>query len=167
MCGFKDEINCFSDDWMRVNGFSDVKATEEEIAQFKGAAVKDLNLPDAITIPDSTTCAKALDIMGSGGFDQVPVVDATGNLVGLVTVGALLSKTSKGRAQPSDPVTAVMYIFNKKRPFVEFTLDTKLADLKKFFEKNSSALIVGRENGHLVCKKVVTKVDLLKYLMKH
>jgi len=156
-----------NDDWMRINGFTEVKVTEDEAAQFKGATVKDLNLPDAVTIPDTTTCAKALEIMGNGGFDQVPVVDASGNLVGLVTVGALLSKTSKGRVQPTDSVTAVMYIFNKKRPFVEFTVDTKLADLKKFFEKNSSALIVGRDNGHLACKKVVTKVDLLKYLMKH
>jgi len=154
-----------NDDWMKNNGFTDTEAIAEA-ESFKGATVKDLNLPDAVTISDSVTIAAALETLAKGGFDQIPVEDSAGNLVGLITVGILLSKTSRGKVKPTDSVAAAMYVFNKKRTFVEFTVDTKLADLKKFFEKNHSALITGKENGKLVVKKVVTKVDLLKFLVK-
>jgi cystathionine beta-synthase len=156
-----------NDDWMTINGFTDSNIPSDETVQFKGACVKDLNLPDATSVNENTTCSQVLNIISKDGFDQLPVVDSNGSLVGLVTVGALLSKTAKGKVKPTDPVSAAMYIFNKKRPFVEFTLDTQLASLKKFFEKNHSACITVKENGKLVVKKVVTKVDLLQYLMKH
>jgi len=155
-----------NDDWMKNNGFTPVAEVNQEAETFKGAAVKDLSLPDAITVSDSVTISSALETLSKGGFDQIPVEDASGNLVGLITVGSLLAKTSKGKVKGSDPVSSGMYVFNKKRAFVEFTMETKLADLKKFFEKNHSALIVAKENGKLVVKKVVTKVDLLRYLMK-
>jgi len=156
-----------NDDWMKNNGFTDAAVDNQEAEQFKGATVKDLHLPDAVSVVDTTTCESALETMSKGGFDQIPVVNGSGNLVGLVTVGALLSKTSKGKIKGSDHVSVAMYVFNKKRAFVEFTLETKLADLKKFFEKNHSALITGHDNGKHVVKKVVTKVDLLRFLMKH
>jgi len=104
--------------------------------------------------------------MQQGGFDQVPVVDANKKMVGLVTTGNLLSKVSKGRADPNEFITKVMYCFNVKRSFKEITLDTKLSDLERFFEKASAAFVTVREGPENipVVKKVVTKVDLLQYL---
>jgi hypothetical protein len=43
--------------------------------------------------------------------------------------------------KPNEPVSAAMYSFNTKRPYKEITEDTKLVDLQRFFEKNSSAII--------------------------
>jgi len=104
--------------------------------------------------------------MQKGGFDQVPVTDEHKKMIGLVTTGNLLSRVAKGRAKPSDPVTKAMFKFNTKKPFTEITPETRLADLQKFFEKNSAAFVTVREGGEPVVKKVVTKVDLLSHLMK-
>jgi hypothetical protein len=60
-----------------------------------------------------------------------------------------------------------MYNFNNKRPYVELTEGTKLADIDKFFENNPAAFITElNSQGKPVVKKVVTKVDLLHFLMQ-
>jgi len=142
------------------------KKKKEEIEKWGGATIKELNLPDAVCVLPETTCKSCLEIMQKGGFDQVPVVDANKKMVGLVTTGNLLSKVSKGRADPNESITKVMYHFNVKRAFKEITLDTKLSDLERFFEKASAAFVTVREGPESipVVKKVITKVDLLQYL---
>jgi cystathionine beta-synthase len=157
-----------NDDWMVANKFIDSNIEEkrkEDAQQYGNATIKDLNLPDAVSVKGDQTCKDVLSILQKGGFDQVPVTDAKGKMVGLVTTGNLLSKVSQGRAKPTDPVTEVMYKFNTKRQFQEITQETKLADLSKFFEKNHAAFVTVREGeAEPVVKKVVTKVDLLNFL---
>jgi len=158
-----------NDDWMAANHFLDKKSEDkkkEEIEKWNGATIKELNLPDAVCVNEEKTCKEVLETMQKGGFDQVPVVDSKKKMVGLATIGNLLSKVSKGRATPSDPITKVMYHFNTKRSFKEITLDTKLSDLEKFFERNAAAFVTVREENVPVVKKVVTKVDLLQFLFK-
>ena len=54
-----------------------------------------------------------------------------------------------------------------KRKFVEITLDTPLKALSRFFEWNSAAVVTERgENGAMKPVAVVTKVDLLGWLVK-
>jgi len=159
-----------SDDWMEENGFVDSatqQAKQAEVSKWQDATVKDLKLPDAVTVPATATCAKVLEVLTKGGFDQVPVVDEKKHMVGLATVGSLLSKVQNGRAKATDPVSSVMFHFDTKRPFQEITPDTKLADLQTFFETNSAAFVTVRENDVPVVKKVMTQVDLLSFLMKH
>jgi len=160
-----------NDDWMVKFGFTD-KVSEakqkQEVEQYGGATIKELNTPDAICVDENTTCEECLSIINKGGFDQVPVVDEKKKMIGLITTGNLLSRVAKKRVHPSDPVSKAMMKFNTKRSFAEITPDTKLADLQKFFEKNSAAFVTVREGpeGIPVVKKVVTKVDLLQYVMK-
>jgi cystathionine beta-synthase len=159
-----------NDDWMISNSFIDPQTEQlkkNEAAQWKGATIRELNLPDAICVDSKTTCANCLEIMRKGGFDQVPVVDEKKKMVGLITVGNLLSHVTAGRAKSSDPVTVAMFKFNTKRAFTEITMDTKLADLQGFFENNSAAFVTAREgpDNAPVVKKVVTKVDLVSYLL--
>jgi cystathionine beta-synthase len=157
-----------NDDWMVTNKFIDSNIEEkrrEEGQQYGDATIKDLNLPDAVSVQGDQSCKDVLAILQRGGFDQVPVTDTNGKMIGLVTTGNLLSRVSKGRANPNAPVTEVMYKFNTKRQFQEITPDTKLADLTKFFEKNHAAFVTVREADNVpVVKKVVTKVDLLNYI---
>jgi len=159
-----------SDDWMAENGFTDHETRERqksEVEQYHGATIKTLNLPNAVTCSIQTTVQEALNLMNKGGFDQVPVVDGTKRMVGLVTTGNLLSKFSRGVVQATDSVEKVMFTFNTKRNFKEITAETPLSDLNRFFEFNSAAFVTERENEVPVVKKVVTKVDLLQYLMKN
>lgn len=54
-----------------------------------------------------------------------------------------------------------------KRRFFEITMDTPLRDLSRFFEWNSAAVVTGRdENKNMKPVAVVTKVDLLTWLIK-
>ena len=141
--------------------------------------------------------------MRDKGFDQLPVLAAKSKrLVGLVTLGNLLSWISQGRASVQSPVSDVMFSFSKitevvtdprdvghvappktsdttltngeadsqgvpqKRKFVEITMDTPLSALGRFFEWNSAAVVTEKdENGNMKPVAVVTKVDLLTWLM--
>jgi len=158
-----------NDDWMTTNKFTDQKTEEKkkiEKEKWGDATINELNLPNAVCVSDQTSCKECLEVMQRGGFDQVPVVDAKKKMVGLLTIGNLLSRVSKGRASSSDPITKVMFHFNTKRPFKEITPETKLSDLEKFFETSAAAFVTVREGteGVPVVKKVVTKVDLLQFL---
>ncbi|KAJ3080359.1 hypothetical protein HK102_003114 [Quaeritorhiza haematococci] len=166
-----------NDDWMRENGFTDEvteKKEEEKRSQWHGATIKDLNLPVAVTVPETTTCQEAAEVMRKNGFDQLPVVSATSKkFVGLATLGNILSKVASGRATLTSPVTSAMFSYKastpsskKKHKFVEITESTPLESLSDFFEKHSSAVVTSKgADGTLRVQHVVTKVDLLAYLM--
>lgn len=164
---------------------------------FRGATITTLRLKPITTVADTTPCAEAVEIMREKGFDQLPVKSSpkstssstpTKHLVGLLTLGNLLSYLSAGRASPSTPVSDVMFDFRKMRDlvgdprdisqahaaahakkhreFVEITRDTPLTALSRFFEWNSAAVVTERRGEELEPVAVVTKVDLLSWLVK-
>lgn len=153
---------------MKDNGFTDehTKAAEiEHKLKWNNATIAELNLPNAVTVPGSTTCLSAVEVMQKHGFDQLPVINpVTGKLIGLVTLGHLLSKISSGRATPDLFVDKVMFRvqIRDKKKFLMITSTTKLESLNEFFEKNSAACVMDGEK----VTSVVTKVDLVSYLMR-
>jgi len=160
-----------NDDWMNEHGFIDDATKREEkikIQQWGGATIKDLNLKVAVTIDSRASCREAIEILKQNGFDQLPVTSSHKKLVGLVTLGNLLSRISRGRANLDSPVNIVMFKFVRAKNFDEITPDTPLEKLTRFFEKHSSAVVTESANdGAFVPKHVVTKVDLLSYLVKN
>jgi cystathionine beta-synthase len=164
----------FSDEWMKKMGFSDEKTKQEEEvkkSQWGGAKVSNLNLPHAITAPAATSIANAIQPMKSNSFDQLPVTSSSDSkhVVGLVTLGGLLAKIGSNRCKLSDPCDNAMYHFKTSKKFVEITMDTPLETLTKFFENHSSAVVTKKsEIGELLIESIITKVDMLSYLMsKH
>ncbi|KAI8062509.1 cystathionine beta-synthase [Gongronella butleri] len=163
-----------NDDWMREKGFTDESFEEQSFEQkakkdYRGAVVKDLKLSQAVTIDSETLCREAIDIMKSNGFDQLPVTAGPNKrLRGLVTMGHILSRIASGRATPATHIGEVMYKFvNSKHKFEEITVDTPLDQLTRFFENNSSALVTEKSaDNTLNVKHVVTKVDLLSFLVR-
>ncbi|KDN66376.1 putative cystathionine beta-synthase [Colletotrichum sublineola] len=159
---------------------------------YEGATIRALRLKPVMSVSATSPCAEASEIMRDKGFDQLPVLSAAGNrLVGLVTLGNLLSYISSGRATASSPVSDVMFDFGrldevvtdprqagevgdatkkkKKRNFVEITLDTPLSVLSKFLGWNSAAVVTEKTEGSSGLSKpvaVVTKVDLLTWVVK-
>jgi cystathionine beta-synthase len=72
-----------------------------------------LRLKPVTTILADSPCADAVETMREKGFDQLPVLAPTGGkLVGLVTLGNLLSYISRGRASGKSPVSEVMFDFS-------------------------------------------------------
>ncbi|KAJ9137113.1 Cystathionine beta-synthase [Pleurostoma richardsiae] len=190
------------DDWLAANNLlpdvdgGDIEAAARQKGQqrrpsdpYGGATVKSLRLKPVTSVLSTSKCSDAVETMRDKGFDQLPVLSPTGEkLVGLVTLGNLLSRISHGRASGSSLVKDVMFDFgrldevvtdprdintetakgtSKKRKFVEITMDTSLTVLSKFLEWNSAAVVTEQRAGD--AKKpvaVVTKVDLLTWMMK-
>jgi cystathionine beta-synthase len=66
--------------------------------------------------------------MRDKGFDQLPVASSSHShkLVGLVTLGNLLSYISSGRAEPNDPVKKVMFDFTTLHETITDPTDSSL-----------------------------------------
>lgn len=178
------------DDWMKYNSFVDdatLAENEHKKKQFKGATIADLNLKPVVTIKEDALVSSAIETFHDKGFDQLPVANAAGKLVGLVTLGNVLAYVSRGRASVKSPVKDVMLDFrklgsfnvsepstsvgtpsvkNSKRKFAEITVDTPLSALNRFFEHNSAAVVTERTADGVKAVHVVTKVDLLSFLAK-
>lgn len=191
------------DDWLAANDLlpsvngADIEAAAQKKRRpsdpYGGETIRSLRLKPVTSVLSTQACSEAIETMRDKGFDQLPVLSPTGGrLVGLVTLGNLLSYISRGRATAASPVRDVMFDFSKidevvtdprdvvpaeeaaggrarqkKRHFVEITLDTPLTVLSKFLEFNSAAVVTGREEDGEGKKPVavVTKVDLLTHMM--
>ncbi|CAK7270162.1 cystathionine beta-synthase [Sporothrix epigloea] len=155
--------------------------------------VRVLRLKPVTSVLADSPCKDAIETMRDKGFDQLPVLAPKGDrLAGLVTLGNLLSYTSRGRITPTSPVSAAMFDFGRldevvtdprdvltgtagakrpdqtKRKFVEITMDTPLSVLSRFLEWNSAAIVTESSGDARTAKPVavVTKVDLLTWMMK-
>ncbi|KAF9551125.1 hypothetical protein EC957_010011 [Mortierella hygrophila] len=158
-----------NDGWMQENGFTDqtmVIEQENKHLQWGGATVGSLHLKAAVTVTNTSRCREAILLMERNGFDQLPVVSSkNGRLVGLVTLGNLLSRIAAGRVQVDGQVQDVMFKFQKVGAhFTEITDESLLEDLTGFFEKNSAGVVT--ERGGSKVKAVITKVDLVSFLVK-
>lgn len=184
------------DDWLAANDL--LPATPTAPAQpeqpsvsadpLAGAKVSALRLKPITTVTSTFACEAAIEIMRDKGFDQLPVLAPSGRrLVGLVTLGNVLSRLTHGRATGKTPVSEVMFDFSKipevvtdpralgrsndagtRREFMEITMDTPLSVLNRFFEWNSAAVVTEKdESGALKPLAVVTKVDLLTWMLHH
>ena len=90
-------------------------SASKDKSPFKDATIRTLRLKPVTTVQTTTFCTEAIETMREKGFDQLPVLAASGKkrLVGLVTLGNLLSWISQGRATGKSPVEDVMFNFAK------------------------------------------------------
>jgi cystathionine beta-synthase len=102
---------------------------------YKGATLRALRLKPVTTILADSSCANAIETMREKGFDQLPVLaPAGGRLVGLVTLGNLLSYISRGRATGRSLVSEAMFDFSK---IPEVVTDPKdISRLTEYYETN-------------------------------
>ncbi|QIX01248.1 hypothetical protein AMS68_006765 [Peltaster fructicola] len=155
-------------------------------AGYGNATVHDLRLKPIQTVALDQTVDEAIELMRDKGYDQVPVTSKTQRkLVGMLTLGNCLSYLSSGRVNINAPVQEVMFNFSQlekarplekyqdlaegeenKREFVEITVNTPLKALERFFQWNAAAIVTERQEDKLVAKAVVTKVDLLVWLVR-
>lgn len=90
-------------------------SASKDKSPFSDATIRTLRLKPVTTVQTTTACTEAIETMREKGFDQLPVLAASGKkrLVGLVTLGNLLSWISQGRATGKSPVEDVMFSFTK------------------------------------------------------
>ncbi|KAF3913645.1 hypothetical protein ABW21_db0205823 [Orbilia brochopaga] len=182
------------DEWMVNNDFltaEELEKSETAKSPYQDATIRSLRLKNIVTVQVDAKVTSAIEIMREKGFDQLPVLLGT-RLVGLVTLGNLLSYISRSKIHGSSLVEDAMFDFRKitevvtdpneigavrkagektgkplHRNFDQITLDTPLSALTRFFEHNSAAIVTEpRPEGGLKPIHIVTKVDLLGYLVR-
>ncbi|ODQ53573.1 cystathionine beta-synthase [Saitoella complicata NRRL Y-17804] len=182
-----------SEDWMRARGFLGNVESEKEEEKSKAQKnrdemrLRDLGLKPVVCVKVNDKCEAAVKVMQDHAFDQLPVQNEAGKLVGLVTLGNLLSALTHTRADPSTQISSIMFDFRRlpartfasfsstaperlaKREFQEVTVDTKIKDIldSGFFDFWSAMIVTERdESGAIKPVHTVTKVDLLSYLVE-
>lgn len=188
---FPDSIRSYlskfaDDEWMKTNGF---EVEENSTAANKTddflthKTIRDLVAGKApvVTVTLADTVGKTFELLQSNGFDQLPVLSLTGNLIGLITLSKILKSLSTKKVQMTNSIRSIFLDFRKledfeksfsinkksgftKKSYEPITLDTSLALLNKFFETHSNAIITDNE---LKPVQIVTKVDLLSYMTKN
>uniref|UniRef100_A0A1A7XGM1 Cystathionine beta-synthase n=1 Tax=Iconisemion striatum TaxID=60296 RepID=A0A1A7XGM1_9TELE len=157
-----------NDKWMVQKGF----LREEDLMVKKpwwwNLKLQSLNLSAPLTVLPTVTCQQTIKILKEKGFDQAPVVDDSGVILGMVTLGNMLSSILAGKIRLSDPVSKVLY-----KQFRRIRLTDSLGKLSRILETDHFALVVHEQNQYLtngstVLKQmvfgVVTAVDLLNFV---
>ena len=130
------------DDWLAANDLlpptppstepssPELRARRASNDRFHGAKVRALRLKPVTTVTADSSCLAAIETMREKGFDQLPVRAPTGRrLVGLVTLGNLLSRISHGRATGSSQVKDVMFDFSKIQEVVTDPRDIDVVEV--------------------------------------
>lgn len=95
--------------------------------------MKALRLKPVTTVLANAPCDTAIEMMRDKGFDQLPVLASTGKrLVGLVTLGNILSYITHGRATGKSPVSDVMFDFSKLTEVVTDPRDLSKLGISEF-----------------------------------
>ncbi|XP_036396271.1 cystathionine beta-synthase-like [Megalops cyprinoides] len=157
-----------SDKWMFQKGF----LREEDIMVSKpwwwNLKLQSLNMSAPLTVLPTVTCQKTIRILKEKAFDQAPVVDESGLILGMVTLGNMLSSVLAGKVRPSDPVSKVLY-----KQFKQIRLTDNLGKLSRILEIDHFALVVHEqiqymEDGSPCLRQmvfgVVTAMDLLNFV---
>uniref|UniRef100_A0A3B5AB29 Cystathionine beta-synthase n=1 Tax=Stegastes partitus TaxID=144197 RepID=A0A3B5AB29_9TELE len=157
-----------SDKWMVQKGF----LREEDLMVTKpwwwNLKLHGLNLSAPLTVLPTVSCQKTIKILKEKGFDQAPVVDDAGLILGMVTLGNMLSSILAGKIKLSDPVSKVLY-----KQFKQIRLTDTLGKLSRILETDHFALVVHEQIQYLTDGSpslkqmvfgVVTAVDLLNFV---
>uniref|UniRef100_A0A8P4G211 Cystathionine beta-synthase n=1 Tax=Dicentrarchus labrax TaxID=13489 RepID=A0A8P4G211_DICLA len=130
--------------------------------------VQCLHLTAPLTVLPSVSCQKTIEILQEKALDQAPVVDESGGILGMVTLGIILSSVSAGKVKPSDAVIKVLC-----KPFKQVHMTDNLGTLSHILETDHFALVVHDHTQYKAdgssCQKqmvfgVVTAIDLLNYI---
>uniref|UniRef100_A0A452R3C1 Cystathionine beta-synthase n=1 Tax=Ursus americanus TaxID=9643 RepID=A0A452R3C1_URSAM len=156
------------DKWMRRKAFLKRKDCHGDQAVWWHLRVQELSLSAPLTVLPTVTCEHTIEILREKGFDQAPVVDESGVILGMVTLGNMLSSLLAGKVHPSDQVRKVIY-----KQFKEIRLTDPLGKLSHILEMDHFALVVheqiqyhsnGKSSKRQMVFGVVTAIDLLNFV---
>ncbi|KAL4833860.1 hypothetical protein H8958_009823 [Nasalis larvatus] len=157
-----------SDRWMLQKGFLKEEDLVEKKPWWWHLRVQELSLSAPLTVLPTVSCEHTIEILREKGFDQAPVVDEAGVILGMVTLGNMLSSLLAGKVQPSDQVSKVIYT-----QFKQIRLTDTLGRLSHILEMDHFALVVheqiqyhstGKSSQRQMVFGVVTAIDLLNFV---
>uniref|UniRef100_A0A8C5LTF0 Cystathionine beta-synthase n=1 Tax=Leptobrachium leishanense TaxID=445787 RepID=A0A8C5LTF0_9ANUR len=159
-----------SDKWMVQKHFLNVEDLQERKPWWWNVKVSALSLSAPLTVLPSVSCDQTIQLLREKGFDQVPIVSEAGLVLGMVTLGNMLSSLLAGKVKPSDSVTKVIY-----KQFTQVHLMDNLGKLSRILETDHFALVVheqiqyhsdGSSSKKQMVFGVVTAIDLLNFVTR-
>ncbi|XP_059141016.1 cystathionine beta-synthase-like isoform X3 [Physella acuta] len=167
-----------SDDWMSQRDFLELSQMEPSKNWWSNLKVSSLKLLAPLTVMPTVTIQETLDLLNKEGFDQVPVVDESGGILGMVTVSNMMSQIVKNKVNRGDPVSKVMY-----KQFKQVHMDTSLGQLSRMLDTDHFVLVVHNQRqspsfdisvdgagGKVESKQMIfgiaTRIDLLNFITK-
>lgn len=160
-----------NDKWMAERDFLDTDRMKAEQPWWYDLPVSRLALRAPVTVGTHVRCQDAIDIMNREAFDQLPVIDDSGSVVGMVTMGSLMSRMTAGKLDLNSAVSTVLYKQTRS-----IHLDTTLGKLSRFLDKEPFVLVVHEQqqftDGATALHKkviigIVTRIDLLGFITKN
>lgn len=165
----RNYINKFlNDEWLAER---DIIEIEKEKLWWHNEKVSSLQLSAPLSVLPHLSVEQAITIMNEEGYDQLPVIDETGKIEGVATLGSLKAKVLKRKVNPTDAVDKAAY-----HTFKKVTLDTSLEKLDRILDKEHFALVVHSQRlfkspndvqNKEVVVGVVTDMDLLHYVTQN
>ncbi|XP_034088298.1 cystathionine beta-synthase b isoform X2 [Gymnodraco acuticeps] len=160
-----------NDNWMCEKGFLSPKEPMDLKPWWWNMTVQCLKLSATFTVLPSVSCQKTIEILKEKAFDQAPVVDKSGVIQGMVTLGTILSSVTAGEVKLSDAVSKVLC-----KHYKQLHLTDNLGKLSHILKTNPFALVVNDAAQNVAdgstCQRqmvvsVVTPIDLLNHITTH
>lgn len=148
-----------NNDWMYENGF----ITEEECIKLNTSSlvsnkdwgqestVKDLQLHDAVFLSSEMTVREAIDEMQKQAFDQFPVKNSEGNVIGCLTSTHLTTRLIKKKTTLDEKIEK-----NVIKEYRNVSSGITLNELGRIFTRHNFAFV---DN-----KYIVSSFDLLNFM---
>ncbi|XP_068602121.1 cystathionine beta-synthase b [Brachionichthys hirsutus] len=126
-----------SDQWMCKKGFL-IQGTPKDIKpRWSDMTVEHLHLSAPLALLPNVTCQKAIELLQEKAFDQAPVVDESGVILGVVTVTVILSSLRAREIELSDAIVKVLC-----KSFQQVHRTDSLGTLSHVLDKDPFALVV-------------------------
>ncbi|KAJ5769342.1 hypothetical protein N7520_003901 [Penicillium odoratum] len=144
--------------------------------KYRGATIEDLDPPQALSVSPDSPISAALMAAYERDYTHLTVISAQRSLLGYLSIPRLKELIQTGTVKDSDPVSAAMQRFNRKRGIYKvITMETPLEELEEFFESETGANGDKREKHPFavvtdVARKfvlgVATKADLEEFVKR-
>jgi len=161
-----------SDNWMMERDFIDVDAPRDLAnSWWWKLKVSSLELNAPMTVEPHMQCQHVLEILDREGFDQIPVTDASGVVLGIVTLGNLMASILNNKVGMADPVSKVTYGKCK-----EVTMNATLGKLSRILDTEHFVMVVHEQKTYKTTSEVeqkkmifgiVTRIDLLNFIKEN
>lgn len=142
----------YNDEWMQTNGFLGETAALKALDILK---TKSGRKSELLFVTPDHSLGDAISIMNSESISQLPVISGD-NIVGSLSDSRILSKLIEDPEFRNESVGSIM-----EKPFPVISSDLKVDQVSKLFDKNTSAVIVTKNDGLL---DIITKSDLIQAL---
>jgi len=155
------------DDWMAQRDFIEFNSQAEK-AWWWNEPLTRLSLKHPITVSPQMSCQTAIEIMNRETFDQMPVVNDTGAVIGMVTLGNLMQKMVSGKLTPQSAVKEALYT-----NFHKIALKTRFGYLSRILDKEFYSVFFNSQRLYTdldassekeIIFGLVTRMDLLNFM---